>query len=1407
MMTATALRLVRLGERRRRAFTLGAAVVALAVLAALGAGVARAEPQVKLYNADGDEITDGRIAVEVGQTFELTIKLSEQPDSTVYFTMHTGTLQQGSPISLQGGSDAFDRYSRAEKRTTVYFRLDQNSWNTGATLLMHGERERSAYWQLSFRGGANPPALYVKGLPQDPKHIPPTTGISIADAKTTEGSPLNFRLTLNSPAPSGGLAISYRTVPDTAGNDDYERTYDTETLKEEATITVPEGATEATIVVQTKIDSVSEPTEKMAVSITAPDGWEGVRSQAVGTIEDRPAAMVYFQNYLETRQVRDEAAGQSISLNFAVQNPHSGTIDVEWSMHGLDPNHAGRAAPADLDFSSMTAQGGTVAITDASKGIGTLRINANTPRASVSIPIVTGDGCEFNEDLTMRFKITQGLANAGAHTVKQFRINHPSCPTLSISDQSPGTVAEGGTGTFTVRISPAPTSPTTINYSFPGLSPRNARASDLPAAGSFTYPANAASYSLQIATVDDNIREIDVESYIVRLSIPSNNGRVRIQDRDGQGKISDGDHGDVISLRHPGAVTEGGTITLTVTSFSRSEPGNKTGPSSMRWRLWHPSSQYENHTDRHDFAAGQVYEGTVNIDPNTLTGTIVIQTKADTVAEGTERFGVTLLTQQVYSKDHYGALTQIIDIQDSEYEQVEIEHRNGPARVYGGQNANYQIRLKQAPSKDVEVKVGFDAALFAVSPATLTFTTTNWNVWQTVAVSVTGTVESRTTHTLSHSIVPVKNSDDEYIIAKSTAGMGYQVTLERPTFNLGTISNATRNEGQSHTYNLNVTGSLLSDITVTPRLGVTRGLVQTSSSDLGIALAGSDTGQSKTVKRAANDPSRRFGFTLTKGTDNDHFDTVVTVTHTVAESPGSGTTAAATIRFRDADQPGLTITAPSGVSGSGTISDPYVLTEGQSYDFGVKLQTNPLQSVQLRASTDVPLMALTATALLNGDTLENDRKTLLPAPSDHGGNLISDWTQTHQVRLTAVTDSNSVGESGRVKLSVQHYNKAGNGFFDHDVYVKISETSALGLILGSGTGPTKALTITEDNDGNFAATLDESQVGKYKVRLGSDPGDGNTVTVTPTSDDPAVKVKSNPLEFTGGAGGNWMVVQEVALESVVDTTTANRSATISHPVTGYTGVSSGPTILVSARDRMGVPRVALSETDQSARMGDTFSYTITTPRPDPGTSATITVTNPDTAKLKIWTGNTEPPNSAASLTLTFTNGNGQQSAVVNVKVLGDSAATVALTHTLSGLTWFGLQRTLTIPDYSVTILATKTIELVYFNGSASGTATAPTLNLIEGSIYAIYWVKLKADPQGSVRVTPMRSNNSKFTVAPGFLDFDSSNWNRYRIFTVKPLHDSNTTAESVTITHTVPAGWVFSSSTNAVVHVNITDDD
>ena len=94
--------------------------------------------------------------------------------------------------------------------------------------------------------------------------------------------------------------------------------------------------------------------------------------------------------------------------------------------------------------------------------------------------------------------------------------------------------------------------------------------------------------------------------------------------------------------------------------------------------------------------------------------------------------------------------------------------------------------------------------------------------------------------------------------------------------------------------------------------------------------------------------------------------------------------------------------------------------------------------------------------------------------------------------------------------------------------------------------PTMAsVTFTMQDDDSDGVSLSRSALaltelhatdatGTYTVRLNTDPGSGNTVTVTPASADTsaATVAPTTPLSFTGGGSGTWNVAQTVTVTAL-----------------------------------------------------------------------------------------------------------------------------------------------------------------------------------------------------------------------------------------------------------------------------------
>ena len=176
----------------------------------------------------------------------------------------------------------------------------------------------------------------------------------------------------------------------------------------------------------------------------------------------------------------------------------------------------------------------------------------------------------------------------------------------------------------------------------------------------------------------------------------------------------------------------------------------------------------------------------------------------------------------------------------------------------------------------------------------------------------------------------------------------------------------------------------------------------------------------------------------------------------------------------------------------------------------------------------------------------------------------------------------------------------------------------------------------------------------YTVRLDTDPGNGNTVTVTPASADTsaATVAPTTPLSFTGDPGGNWATPQTVTVSAVNDDNIVNETFNITHAVSAtggpYGSVTAGNVALTVTDAGKGI---VTSTASLSVNDGDgTTTYTLR-PRSDPGGTLVVT------------------PSSAAATTatvsgpLTFTSGNWRTAQAVTVT--GKQGGNTSITHAVT----------------------------------------------------------------------------------------------------------------------------------------------
>ena len=301
--------------------------------------------------------------------------------------------------------------------------------------------------------------------------------------------------------------------------------------------------------------------------------------------------------------------------------------------------------------------------------------------------------------------------------------------------------AEGSAVSFTVTMSEAaPAGGITVPYTFDhGLGiatdPAHIVADNndfTDTAGNVTIAEGATTATIAVATTNDSTYEGD-HYFRVTLGTPTGTDAPGLAagKHTGIGIITD--KADLPALQFNTATAtaaeDAGTIDVTVT-----KTGTTAVPLSMYWTTAddtaaHPTD-YTAQSGYLEFATGDT------------TKTLTIPIVDDNTAENTETFKVQLdgtlavdarvgstgeTTITLTDDDDGGAAAAALVFAGAEEDELAVSEESGHIDVY-------QVSLSKAPSADVVVAITA-AAGAAVSPGSLTFTTTNWDAGQDVTVS------------------------------------------------------------------------------------------------------------------------------------------------------------------------------------------------------------------------------------------------------------------------------------------------------------------------------------------------------------------------------------------------------------------------------------------------------------------------------------------------------------------------------------------------------------------------------------------------------------------------------------------------------------------------------------------------
>ena len=611
----------------------------------------------------------------------------------------------------------------------------------------------------------------------------------------------------------------------------------------------------------------------------------------------------------------------------------------------------------------------------------------------------------------------------------------------------------------------------------------------------------------------------------------------------------------------------------------------------------------------------------------------------------------------------------------------------------GGAAGSFTVALETAPAAAATVSVSSgDTGAMTVSPATLTFSSTNYDTAQTVTVT------------------PVVDDDaiDETVVVTLSATAGYEAGDE--TVSVGVADKDTAALDLDDDADLSVTEDDTTGVAFKVRLATRPSAnvsVSFTSSNADVVIdSDADTSGSQTTMTF-----NQFGQTnawneyrtvkLTSSHDDDTDSDSATITVSGAGGDYEGLSATVALAITDDDiPPGNFEISPAG---------SLTVEEGRSGTLSVSLDAAPIFDVSVvlsktHAGVSLSPASLTFTA--------------------------SNYSTAQPVMVTAAEDDDAIDESDTITLSATG-----------------------GLVVGDET---VAVSVTDDETAEFdlnttALTLIEGRQTYFLVRLASRPSADVTMTVAPTGPitvdtDPSEAGDQNALTFVRTDGPNdWNRYRRVVVVANRDEDEDDESFDIA--LSGVGGDYDGKTASVS---------VSVADVPP----GDIVLVPSGTVSIDEGGSRReidISLSSAPNAEVRVSVSNTNPDVNLDKESLTFTPSDHSLAQTLTIHAVEDGDGvddvdTIVLSA-FGGL--FALPATLEVAIVDDDAPPPPPPPPSGYEGNLVIGPSGP-YDIPEGGRLALT-VALDAEPDEDVRVT-LSSENPDLTVAPGTMTFTPSNW-------------------------------------------------
>ncbi len=1126
-----------------------------------------------------------------------------------------------------------------------------------------------------------------------------------------------------------------------------------------------------------------------------PTNWNAAQTVTVTPVDDADAGNEALSVSLAASGVEyDEVAG---SVSVTVADDETASLAVAGGPVSL--TEGGSAGTFTVALSHVPTAAVTVAVSSGDTGAAaatptTLSFTPTNWNTAQTVTVTPVDDADAGDEALSVSLTASGATEYGSVTGSvSVTVADDETASLAVAG-GPVSLTEGGSaGSFTVALSHAPTAAVTVAVS----SGDTGAAAATPTTLSFTPTNWNAAQTVTVTPVDD--ADAGNESLSVSLAASG----VEYDEVAGSVAVTvdDDETASLAVAGGPVSLTEGGSVGTFTVALSHV-----------------PTAAVTVAVSSGDTGAAAATPTTLSFTPtNWNTAQTVTVTPVDDADAGDEALSVSLTAS---GATEYGSVTGSVSVTVADDETASLAVAGGPvALTEGGSAGSFTVALSHVPTAAVTVAVSSgDTGAAAATPATLSFTPTNWNVAQTVTVTPVDDADAGN-ESLSVSLAASGVEYDE------VAGSVAVTVADDETASLAVAGGPVAlTEGGS-------VGTFTVALSHVPTAAVT---VAVSSGDTGAAAATPTTlsftptnwnvAQTVTVTPVNDADAGNESLSVSLAASGVEYDEVAgsvsvtvaddeTASLAVAGGPVSltegGSAGTFTVALSHVPTAAVTVAVASGDTGAAAATPTTLSFTPTNWNAAQTVTVTPVDdadagdealSVSLTASGAAEYGSVTDGVAV---TVDDDETASLavaggPVSLTEGGSAGSFTVALSHVPTAAVTVAVSSGDTGAAAatpttlsftptnwnvaqtVTVTPVDDADAG----DEALSVSLTASGAAEYGSVTDGV-AVTVDDDETASLAvaggpvALTEGGSAGSFTVALSHVPTAAVTVAVA-SGDTGAAAATPTTLSFTPT---NWNTAQTVTVTPVDDADAGNESLSVSLAASGVEYDEAAGSVSVTVAD---------DETASLAVAGGPVSLT------EGGSAGTFTValSHVPTAAVTVAVSSGDAGAAAATpTTLSFTPTNWNTAQTVTVTPVDDAdAGNESLSVSLAAS---GVEYDEVAGSVSVTVADDETASLAVAGGPVS---------LTEGGSAGTFTVALSHVPTAAVTVAVSSGDTGAAAATPTTLSFTPTNWNAAQTVTVTPVDDADAGNEALSVSLTASGAAEYGSVTGGV-SVTVDDDE